>query len=207
MFDMNWRGFRVFAWIGIALLAAAIAVVALRGEWLRVLVLVAFLVVSVIFVQRDRKMPDLFDAIFVIAALINAAGCTWNLYNKPGPYDEIAHFVTMFSIALAAGFLLYNELMEGFYGRRVMFVVTITSLGIAIGALWEVAEWTADFFTSFQIVSGLFDTMTDIILDTVGSLLAALLCLHGLNERAQAQIDAQPEHAGERASQRSASLP
>lgn len=198
---MTWQGYRIIAWIGIALNAVAIGVVALRGEWTRVLVLAAFLIVSVIFVERERKMPELYDMIFVTAALINAAGCTWNLYNQPGPYDEIAHFYTMFSISLAAGYLLYNELMSSFYHKRLLFLITITSLGITIGALWEVAEWTADFFTEFQIVSGLFDTMTDIIIDSIGSLLAALLCLRGLHEHAlanqkrESQAEAPPQPA------------
>jgi hypothetical protein len=187
---MNWKGFQIAAWVGIAMLGAAMLVVALRGEWLRVATLAAFMVISIVFVVREHKMPHLFDTIFVIAALINAGGWTWNLYNQPGPYDEIAHFFTMFAIALAAGFLLYDELMAGFYDHRVMFVVTITCMGIAIGALWEVVEWLADYVTPMQIVSGQVDTMTDILLDAAGSLSAALLNLHGLNERAQEQAPA-----------------
>ncbi len=75
--------------------------------------------------------------------------------------------------------------MHGFYAHRVMFVVTIASMGIAIGALWEVAEWLADFVTPTQIVAGLFDTVTDLILDSAGAVLAAVLNLWGLNERAR----------------------
>jgi hypothetical protein len=118
----------------------------------------------------------------MIAALINAAGWAWNLYNRPGPVDEIAHFYTIFAITLATGFILYQELMESFYDHRVMFVLTLASLGIALGALWEVIEWLSDFVLPQQIVSGLPDTMTDLLLDSAGALLAALLNLRGLNE-------------------------
>ena len=193
MLNANWKGYRTLAWILQGLLAIAIVVVLIQGKWLPAVTLGGFLLVSFLFVKLERKLPTLFDLVFMIAALINAGGWAWDLYNKPGPYDEIAHFFTMFAITLAFGFLLYRELMESFYKRRWLFVVTIASLGIAIGALWEVGEWLVDFVVPKQIVSGLFDTITDIMLDSAGALLAALLNLHGLNElRAQASSAARP---------------
>ena len=186
MWSMNWPGYRIAAWAGQALIAIAIVVVLIQHEWLAAATLGGFLVISYLFVAFERKLPTLFDLIFVIAALINAGGWTWNLYNKPGPYDEIAHFYTIFAITLATGYMLYSELMESFYNHRVLFVLTIASLGIALGALWEVTEWLADFLTPRQIVSGLPDTITDIMLDSAGAVLAALLNLRGLHEHAQA---------------------
>jgi hypothetical protein len=186
MHSPNWEGYRIVAWVGQGLLAIAIVVMLIRGEWLAALTLGAFLVISYLFVAFERKLPTLFDLVFVFAALINAGGWTWNLYNQPGPYDEIAHFYTIFAITLASGYMLYSELMESFYDHRFLFVLTIASLGIALGALWEVAEWLADFATPRQIVSGLFDTITDIILDSGGAVLAALLNLWGLHEHSRA---------------------
>jgi hypothetical protein len=180
--QMNWKGYRIIAWALQGLLALTIMVVVFQGKWLPAAALAGFLVISFAFVRFDRRLPNLFDLIFMIAALINAGGWAWDLYNKPGPYDEIAHFYTIFAITLAFGFLLYSELMESFYDHRVMFVLTIASLGIALGALWEIAEWLADFLTPKQIVSGLTDTITDLMLDSAGALLAALLNLWGLNE-------------------------
>jgi len=182
---LNWERFRIAAWGGMALLAGAILLVVVQGKWVQAATLGGFLVVSLLFVRRERQLPTLFDLIFVCAALINAAGWTWDLFDQPGLYDEVAHFFTMFAITLALGYLLYNELMEGFYDHRVMLVVAIASMGIAIGALWEVAEWLADFVTPHQVVAGLSDTVTDLILDSAGALLAAVLNLWGLNERAQ----------------------
>ena len=186
MRSMNWKGYRTAAWIGQALLVIAIIVVLIQGQWLAAATLAGFLVISYLFVAFERKLPTLFDLIFVIAALINAGGWAWDLYNQPGPYDEIAHFYTIFAITLAVGFLLYGELMESFATHRVLFVITIASLGIALGALWEVTEWLADFATPKQIVSGLVDTITDIILDSGGAIVAAFLNLWGLNEQSKA---------------------
>src|SRR5215216_7399225 len=182
MWNTNWKGYRTAAWVGQALLAITIVVVLIKGQWLPAAALAGFLVISYLFVAFERKLPTLFDLIFVIAALLNAGGWAWDLYNKPGPYDEIAHFYTIFAITLAVGFMLYDELMESFYNHRVLFILTIASLGIALGALWEVTEWLADFLTPRQIVSGLPDTITDIMLDSGGAILAALLNLRGLHE-------------------------
>jgi hypothetical protein len=205
MWSTNWKGYRAAAWIGQALLVIAIAVVLIKGQWLPAAALAGFLVISYLFVAFERKLPTLFDLIFVIAALINAGGWAWDLYNQPGPYDEIAHFYTIFAITLAAGFLLYDELMESFNTHRVLFVISVASLGIALGALWEVTEWLVDFVTPKEIVSGLFDTITDIILDSGGALVAALLNLRGLHERSLAKESnagdqpgaTKPQHAEE----------
>jgi hypothetical protein len=96
----------------------------------------------------------------------------------------------MFAITLAAGFLLYGELMEGFSSHRVLLVLNIASLGIALGALWEITECLADVLTPKQIVSGRTDTITDMMLDSGGALLAALLNLWGLHERSRADEQA-----------------
>jgi hypothetical protein len=201
--NANWKGYRQLAWLLQGLLAIAIAVMLFQANWLAAITLGGFLLASFLFVKLEDKLPSLFDLIFMVAALINAGGWTWNLYNKPGPYDEIAHFFTMFAITLAFGFLLYRELMESFYDHPVMFILTIASLGIAIGALWEVVEWLADFVTPKQIVSGLFDTITDIILDSAGAVLAALLNLHGLNELREASSQEQPENRPNELSEKS----
>jgi hypothetical protein len=201
--NANWKGYRAIAWLLQGLLAIAIAVMLFQANWLAAAALSGFLIVSFLFVKLERKLPSLFDLIFMVAALINAGGWAWDLYNKPGPYDEIAHFFTMFAITLAFGFLLYRELMESFYDHPLMFVLTIASLGIAIGALWEVVEWLADFVTPKQIVSGLFDTITDIILDSAGAVLAALLNLRGLNELRETSSQEQPENRPNELSEKS----
>ena len=200
MGNTNWEGYRTIAWGGVALLAIGLAVVVIQSNWLGVGFLAGFLIAAVAFLKLEERLPTLFDLVFVSAALVNAAGCAWNLYNKPGIYDEVAHFYTIFAITLACGFALYRELMGSFAGHRVLFVITIASLGIALGAVWEIAEWSADFVLPQQIVSGLFDTVTDLILDSAGAVLAALLNLWGLNELHRSESRRQKtSRSGERA--------
>lgn len=188
MLHTNWKGYRIAAWIGQAILAVGIVVVVFQRNWWAAGSLAGFLVASLAFMKLEHQLPRLFDMLFVIAALINAGGWAWDLFNKPGPYDEIAHTYTLFALTLAIGFLLFDRLFTSFYDHRILFIVIIACLGIAIGAWWEVAEWVADFFTPKQIVSGLDDTITDIMLDSVGAICAALANVYVLHERSKSEL-------------------
>ncbi|MEG4588996.1 hypothetical protein QUA54_27835 [Microcoleus sp. MOSTC5] len=59
----------------------------------------------------------------------------------------------------------------------MLYLLTITSLGIAIGALWEVAEWTAGIVLSTEVIESLNDTIINLIVDSFGAAIAALTSL------------------------------
>ncbi|MBW4688562.1 MAG: hypothetical protein KME40_26595 [Komarekiella atlantica HA4396-MV6] len=182
MKSMNWKGFRVIAWFGQALLAIFVIVAAAQGKWSNALGLAFFLIASFVFVVRDDKLPTLFDFLFVLAALLNATGWVWNLFGMPGPYDEIVHAYTTFAITLALSFLVYSSMLNIFRNHTLLYLVTITSFGIAIGALWEVAEWSAGKILNTQVIESLDDTIIDLIMDSFGAGLAALISLWALQK-------------------------
>ena len=171
----NWRGYRIAAWIGQFLLAIATAIILVRVGWQAAAILLLFLVASFVFVWKDRYLPTLFDLLFVIAALLNAGG--WiGLFYQPGPYDEIVHAFTTFSITLALSFLVYRPMLTLFRSHRRLYLLTIISFGIAIGALWEIFEWVT------ATINSLDDTIVDLIMDTIGAIAASLLSLRALQE-------------------------
>lgn len=55
-----------------------------------------------------------------------------------------------------------------------IFVVTL-ALGLAIGAIWEVIEWSSDRFLGSQLSLSNDDTVGDLIADGSGALLGAAL--------------------------------
>ena len=172
----NWRGYRIAAWIGQFLLAIATAIVFVRASWQEAIVLLGFLAASFIFVWRERQLPTLFDLLFVIAALLNAGG--WiGLFYQPGLYDEITHAFTTFSVTLALSFLVYQPMLSLFRSHRWLYILTIISFGLAIGALWEVFEWLT------ATINSLDDTIVDLIMDAVGAIAASLLSLRALQEK------------------------
>src|SRR4051812_24079237 len=69
MFSDNWKGYRTLAWVLQGLLAITIVAVLIQGKWLPALTLGGFLLVSFLFVKFEHKLPNVFDLIFMIAAL------------------------------------------------------------------------------------------------------------------------------------------
>lgn len=178
----NWKGYRIAAWIGQALLAIAIILALSQGKWQNALGLTLFLVVSFIFVLRDDRLPTLFDFLFVLAALLNAGGWVWGLFYPPGPYDEITHAFTVFAFTLAFSFLVYRSMLEVFRDHKFLYLLSISNFGIAIGALWEVAEWLAGKILAMEVIESLDDTITDLIMDSLGASLAAVVSLWALRQ-------------------------
>lgn len=176
------------AWVGQALIALAIVVVLVQGRHTGALTLTGFLIASVIFVTREDHLPNLFDLLFVIAALVNAAGWVWNLFKLPGPYDELVHAYTTFAITLALGWLAYGSLFDSFREHRWLFMLVVASFGIAIGAVWEIAEWTADLLLRADVVAGLHDTIVDLIVDSIGALLAGAAAVWALGKRSDSRV-------------------
>ncbi|MBE9185701.1 hypothetical protein IQ270_13585 [Microcoleus sp. LEGE 07076] len=182
MMSTNWRGYRVAAWVGQALLTIAVIAAVSQGKWENVLGLGLFLAASVVFVVMEDRLPTLFDFLFVLAALLNAGGWVWGLFYQPGPYDEIVHAFTMFAVTLALSFLAYSSMLTIFRDRKLLYLLTITSFGIAIGALWEITEWTAGLVLSTEVIGSLHDTIVDLIMDSLGSAIAATTSLWALQE-------------------------
>ena len=60
-----------------------------------------------------------------------------------------------------------------------MFICTIASVGIALGVLWEVVELVVAELVTLELghprAETRFDTVLDLIMDTAGALLAAIL--------------------------------
>ncbi len=106
----------------------------------------------------------MFDLLFVVAALLNAVGWTWQAYTGIPGYDEFAHFFTSFTVTLSLGFLVYRSVREPFRQHRLHFVLVIASFGISLGAFWEIFEWA--------ILRELINPVVDIIMDSLGAVLA-----------------------------------
>ncbi len=60
----------------------------------------------------------------------------------------------------------------GQYRHTLLLVVVIGSVGVGIGAWWEVAEWAFDHLVAGNVIQGKWDTITDLIVDTVGAVAA-----------------------------------
>jgi VanZ family protein len=85
------------------------------------------------------------------------------------PYDELTHAFATFSVSLAFYFLFYRGAVPR--ERALALGTSVFTLGVTIGAYWEVFEWVMGNRFGMQ------DTMTDLIVDSIGALVAAFVVL------------------------------
>lgn len=111
-------------------------------------------------------------SLLVIAVVANIAGYAFDLYARWGWFDKVLHPYTIGAITLALALVLYGRVLTGAPERRLLLILVMAAIGLSIGALWEVAEWGFDRFAPGNAIKGKDDTITDLIVDTLGALLA-----------------------------------
>lgn len=113
-----------------------------------------------------------------MAAAANAAGYFLNWFQQFAWYDDVVHGYTIFALTLVMALYLYGAALVGASGHGVLFVLTAASVGLAIGGLWEVAEWSYDqWFAQGNAIQGKTDTILDLVWDSIGALAAGVVAL------------------------------
>ncbi len=167
-----WRG---VAWAAVAGLAALLVVVWTQRHAPLVWSLCIFLAAS-LGVLRLRSLPPLLACLLVVAALVNACGGAFRWFETIAWYDEVVHTYTGFAGLAAIGWLAARTRDD----RRRVLVPWCAALGLALGVGWEVIE---------GLVGDLAwrDTLSDLVLDTVGAALGGLLARRALDAQPQAR--------------------
>lgn len=163
------------AWAVRAVLGLALIEELVTGDVVGVLSMALFIVLSFAYLLRDERLPNVFDALVALAAILNAFGFVFDLYRGVTLYDEVAHAITIFSITLAFFFLVYRDAVPG--ARRLAMATAVFTFGVTVGSLWEIAEWSTGRVFDANVVFGLSDAITDLIANTVGALVAAIVAL------------------------------
>jgi hypothetical protein len=153
-----------------------IAAVTATGSWKSLAVsTVAVLVV------RPLNLPQPYDLSFCVALALTGWGDALGLYDRFGFYDNIVHFLVPMFFAPVLYIVLVRldvlpELRERHerHHRIGIFVVTF-ALGLAVGAVWEIFEWTSDRLFGSHLVHGAGDTASDLISDAGGAALGGAL--------------------------------
>ena len=110
----------------------------------------------------------------LLAAAVNAAGYALGLWHSPLWFDEVVHGYTTFALTLVLAFHLHGRVYTGARTHPATVTLAVASLGVAIGAVWEIAEWAYDqWIAPGNAILGKWDTITDLAYDTLGALVAA----------------------------------
>jgi hypothetical protein len=131
---------------------------------------------------RFLRLPRLFDLAFIVAMGLTGWGEALRFYDRFTYYDVLVHVLVpllgapVVYIALARLDTLPDP-SDARGSRRHLagiFVVTL-ALGLAIGAAWEVLEWTSDEALGSELTGGEADTIGDLVADTVGAICGGVL--------------------------------
>jgi hypothetical protein len=134
-----------------------------------------------VLVARAVDLPRVYDLCFVVAMCLTGWGEAVGLYDLIPWYDNLVHFMVptlaapVVYIALARLDVVPDPRDETNNRHYVgMFIVTL-SLGLAIGAVWEIIEWSSDGALGSNLSLDNDDTVGDLIADGSGSLVGAAL--------------------------------
>jgi hypothetical protein len=130
---------------------------------------------------RAVNLPRLYDLGFTIAMILTGWGEALGLYDAWKPYDNVVHFVVpmlcsqVVYIGLARIEVL-PDMREDFTPNRYAGIFTVTmALGVAIGGIWEIFEYSSDNLFGSNLQLSNRDTVGDLIADTLGSAAGGIL--------------------------------
>ncbi len=125
-----------------------------------------------------RAQKGLAWGLAVFGALAAVASIVFGLYRIFPWFDEALHAYNFFALTLLLAVYAYGAVLTGGREHGFLLVLTITAFGLALGALWEMAEFAYDrLLGAPSVILRKFDTILDMILDTAGGLVAGLVLL------------------------------
>ena len=127
------------------------------------------------FIFKSKLQIHTFIISFFVISIFGHTflGQYLNIYNKSKYYDRFLHLMGTFSYSLFTYSIINNILRPINYPKFyvTLFVITI---GITIGAMFEIFEFAQDTFLKTKNQHGLKDTNFDLISDVLGSIIAGI---------------------------------
>lgn len=130
---------------------------------------------------RVVNLPRPYDFGFVVVLTLHAAGEALGWYDSLEWFDRVVHVVLpclvapVLYIGLARLDVLPDPRDETNVRHYTGMAIVAFCLGMAVGGLWEIVEFTSDGMLDTQLSEGNSDTVGDLVADAVGALLGALL--------------------------------
>lgn len=157
------------------------------------------LVFALLLLPRISRIPSPFDLAVSVLLPLATLATTADWYQRFAWTDWVMHCLATGAIAAAAylmiaGTPLLPRLRDD---RRATTVLLTALIGLAFGVVWEFVEWFFLVVLSVPVGVGYNDTIADLAMDILGSLLAGTALVAWT---AQAATDPAPEPAPVQAS-------
>jgi hypothetical protein len=170
-----------------ALLVVGLVMFALRRNWENVFLtaLVILLTLAPNFLSRRYRVTippefQLISAVFVFLSLF--LGSAFDFYYRYWWWDVVLHTSSGFLLGVVGFVALFvlngtSRLPEGLTPAFLCFFGV--TFAVTLGVLWEVVEFAVDCAAPAVNMqsreTGVYDTMQDLIVDTTGALIVALM--------------------------------
>ena len=158
----------------------------------------------VLVLARIVSLPRFYDFSLIVVMILLAWGEVLGVYDSLSFYDNIVHFTVpllvtgmIYLLLVRLGVLPELSDLKQVH-QKFGFFLTVLMMGMAIGAGWEIIEWTLDSTTGSNLVVSTTDTATDLIWDTMGATGSAIVLVlwslggHSLKRRPGAALANKP---------------
>ena len=152
-----------------------------RDDWTWIFGCLIAIIISLIpsILKRNYKvtLPWILDLMITATLFVHVAGGIFNFYHSIPLYDKFAHFISSILIAFLAFVVIYilDEHWDGLHMDKYAMAFFVVMTTMAMGVIWEFNEWTTDLIFGTNEQWGLNDTMTDLVTDTIGGIIIAVV--------------------------------
>ena len=136
---------------------------------------------AVLVAARLANLPRLYDLAAIVALMFTQGGEALGLYDAVEWYDRVVHVVVpllasqIIYLCLARIEVMPDPSQETLPRHELGMLIAVFALGLAVGALWEIFEWSSDGVFGSELSEGNTDTVGDLIADACGSLAGGAL--------------------------------
>ncbi len=124
------------------------------------------------------KLPVIIDFLIVLSLFLHVGmGGVFDVYCAFPNFDIVTHFVSSVLIAFLALIAIYllDKYWDGLYINIYAIAFAVVVITMAFGVVWEFGEWTSDALFKLEAQISLHNTMTDLLVDTIGGIFMALV--------------------------------
>ena len=154
--------------VGIAIIAMAFLSPDILDHNVRVTVICG-IICFIPFVIRQTgafTIPAFLNVLIIASAFLHAFGLAVNIYVLGGSYDTITHTLSSMTVSICIFLVLA---CFQYYAKGA-----VTLLGMTFSVYWEVIEYSSDVLTGSVTQYSPYDTLTDLVCDFTGTLLASV---------------------------------
>ena len=139
---------------------------------------------------RVVRLPNIFVVAILVAVLLHAYGVLLLSYDLLPYYDTVTHFLSSTVVALCVFYTLMCYQAYGgkckFEGRGLFLAIALIMMGFS--AYWEVFEFAVDAITGTTMQYSPFDTLRDMVCNTLGSLLVSFAVTYYMRDKSPRDI-------------------